>query len=377
MHQSSLEMSVRDRQRTARAARFLARDTVLEPIPGRARLAHRVQRHELPYCVQLDEHRLFIPDRPCRFIEHSCAPTAQWGSTASGRLQLEILKPLRRGDPITVDYGFGARDAFPCFCGHRRCSGWSSGPSVDGKEIPRRLSTARRSTRPEDPFCLLSTAFVRNPAAFFKRNLQHLTPRVAVLRGAIDPASARRFAHFLDARVKPLLRPERSGIDESILRRLKTNYGERPNKCLRMDTLFLQYRRGTRYAKAAAMGLVDLFEDDLFRILGEQAFGRSLAADPGVQIQRYSEGDYVGLHADHLPESPQHRGGYVDVHVSIPVRATQQTLVCEDHGHPCVPLDVSQEPMVMFHHLPHWHHLTPLVGDHRWLVAISYEFSEP
>jgi uncharacterized protein len=90
---------------------------------------------------EIDDELVLVPDRPCRFLNHSCAPNAELyhsQSSKRSRLWLHALRRIRPGEEITIDYGCAAEDPMPCRCGAPRCRGWI----VAVEELPR-LSAGR------------------------------------------------------------------------------------------------------------------------------------------------------------------------------------------------------------------------------------------
>jgi uncharacterized protein len=84
----------------------------------------------------LDHGLVLVPDRPARFLNHSCTPNAELYRSQSRRrtrLWLHALRTIRPGEEITIDYGCAADDPIPCRCGSPTCRGWI----VAAEELPR------------------------------------------------------------------------------------------------------------------------------------------------------------------------------------------------------------------------------------------------
>ena len=65
-----------------------------------------------------------------RWINHSCSPNCET-EVARGRVYVEALRDIRRGEELTYDYGLylderhtpAMKAAYYCSCGSRRCRG--------------------------------------------------------------------------------------------------------------------------------------------------------------------------------------------------------------------------------------------------------------
>ena len=84
------------------------------------------------YCIDLGGDRKLEPESPFRYLNHSCDPNCQiirWktrrvNGRRCGRLWLEAVRPVRRGEQLTVDYAWPAEMAIACRCQSRNCRGW-------------------------------------------------------------------------------------------------------------------------------------------------------------------------------------------------------------------------------------------------------------
>jgi uncharacterized protein len=97
-----------------------------------------------PYCIDLGGSLSLEPMAPFRYLNHSCEPNCQLylveqshpdGSEAPVDVQLEALRPIARGEELTIDYAWSADGAIPCLCGSQRCRGWV----VAADELPKLL----------------------------------------------------------------------------------------------------------------------------------------------------------------------------------------------------------------------------------------------
>lgn len=75
--------------------------------------------------VELRHHALDAGKtrRGFRYINHSCQPNTFMRITAT-RAEFYALRPIRRGEELTVDYGESHHEGrLPCRCGAARCRG--------------------------------------------------------------------------------------------------------------------------------------------------------------------------------------------------------------------------------------------------------------
>lgn len=106
------------------------------------------------YCMEFADGAL-EPDPPYRFINHSCDPNCvliEWelsrGDELSGgeennrdeentekkneesttepvyEMWLHTLRPVKKGEELTIDYGWDAEAAIKCHCQSPKCRGW-------------------------------------------------------------------------------------------------------------------------------------------------------------------------------------------------------------------------------------------------------------
>lgn len=98
------------------------------------------------YCVDLGEDSRLEPAAPFRFLNHSCEPNCElvlWKSRRKNgrryaRAWVQTCRPIRKGEELTIDYGWPADAAIPCRCHSRRCRGWIVHPD----ELDTLLATA-------------------------------------------------------------------------------------------------------------------------------------------------------------------------------------------------------------------------------------------
>ncbi len=66
-----------------------------------------------------------VPWNIARFVNHSCAPNCE-SRVVRDRVWLYALRPIRAGEELTYNYGYGLDDAElnPCCCGALTCVGY-------------------------------------------------------------------------------------------------------------------------------------------------------------------------------------------------------------------------------------------------------------
>ena len=125
----------------------------------------------------------------------------------------------------------------------------------------------------------------------------------------------------------------------------KTSHGDSLPKVGRMLTV----PRGGFEAKVAQglareIGLLQMLRSESFRRFSEVLAGRRLAALATAQVLCNRRGDYAGPHADHHPDEPGARDGYVDVHLTFTTPGVrEQFIVYARDGH----LLVDQGPFLI------------------------------
>lgn len=66
-----------------------------------------------------------IPENDAKYVNHSCSPTAQ-AVNIRGKIYIQSLADIKKGDEITIDYGFAFEnwEDHPCLCGTKGCVGY-------------------------------------------------------------------------------------------------------------------------------------------------------------------------------------------------------------------------------------------------------------
>ena len=81
---------------------------------------------EVSYTYVIDLYRdnmVLNPFSPFRYINHDCYPNCQF-QYEDGKIYVVTMKPILKGEELTVDYSWPADVAIPCGCGHKRCRGF-------------------------------------------------------------------------------------------------------------------------------------------------------------------------------------------------------------------------------------------------------------
>ena len=111
-----------------------------EPVPARLKIGEirgesisvteariRATRSERVMIVELSDRKAIDFSRstdPMRFTNHSCRPNARL-CIRQGRVEFYALRPVARGEEITVDYGETHHEGrLKCRCGAPGCAGW-------------------------------------------------------------------------------------------------------------------------------------------------------------------------------------------------------------------------------------------------------------
>ncbi len=131
--------------------------------------------------------------------------------------------------------------------------------------------------------------------------------------------------------------------------------------------------------RATDCGILAMLQSPSYRAFVEVLAGRAMRGPETLQILCYRPGDYAGPHTDHHPQSPPHRDGYVDTHLTFTTPGIDhQYLVYGPEGHLDRIHPVALGGTVTAYRLPFWHYVTPLVtktrAARRWLVLGSFLF---
>ena len=89
--------------------------------------------HDPRYVMELGNDMMLVPKAPFRFLNHSCRPNCElfdWEDekpdpkTGVKGLYLGVIRKVKAGDELTIDYSWPADFAIPCHCGHKKCRGF-------------------------------------------------------------------------------------------------------------------------------------------------------------------------------------------------------------------------------------------------------------
>jgi hypothetical protein len=115
------------------ARRPLSGNLVLGEIEGTILDQHP---EDSSYVMELASGRLLDPAAPLRFVNHSCDPNCEifyWdeedGTPPEERLWMQTIRPIAKGEELTIDYSWPADAAIPCRCNTACCRGWIVDPA--------------------------------------------------------------------------------------------------------------------------------------------------------------------------------------------------------------------------------------------------------
>src|SRR5690242_15865080 len=137
--------------------------------------------------------------------------------------------------------------------------------------------------------------------------------RFIALEGLIQKSAADALRRTLEREMLPLLSEMAMPIPPETIWEMEKNYEEWLPKTARVKTATLESKRARSYARAKALGLIDLLSSESFVGFAEAVAGRRLQKKGGQQVLCYGSGDYAGPHNDHHPEDPGYEKGYLDI----------------------------------------------------------------
>ena len=111
---------------------FAQSDFAAETILGEVLGEVRPNDHYSDYCIDMGGKALLEPERPFRFLNHSCEPNSeliQWkeqrvDGVRLPRLWVKTLRDIAVGEELTIDYAWSADQAIECMCGSAKCRGF-------------------------------------------------------------------------------------------------------------------------------------------------------------------------------------------------------------------------------------------------------------
>jgi hypothetical protein len=123
-------------------------------------------------------------------------------------------------------------------------------------------------------------------------------------------------------------------------------------------------------------GLVGMLRSRAYLELCQQLAGRPLDGPVAMQALCIAPGDYAGPHTDHVPNDPQVRDGYTDVHFTFCTDGVHRQLLVYERGqHLSHVVPIVGFGAVTAYRLPLWHYTTPLEGEphaRRWVVLGTF-----
>ena len=112
------------------ARKALKKDSVVGRVKGKI---VSDENHDPRYVMELGNDLLLVPKAPFRFLNHSCRPNCElfdWEDekpdpdTGVKDLYLGVLRKVKPGAELTIDYSWPAEFAIPCQCGSKKCRGY-------------------------------------------------------------------------------------------------------------------------------------------------------------------------------------------------------------------------------------------------------------
>jgi hypothetical protein len=202
---------------------------------------------------------------------------------------------------------------------------------------------------------------------------------------ALRQAQVKEGLEQLERTLSPFLRPVRGPVNPTTITGMKRNFSEALPKTLRNWSVSLNGSHTPAYDAAYKIGLIDLLKSASLREFATCVSGFQLTGQPGMQVIRYQQGDYVGPHNDHHPEEAHLRDGYVDLQITLTNSGVaRQYLLYESGGYFNNLCNVGVESGLSVSMLPFWHQVTPLEvkagreqDGHRWLLLASFEIAQP
>ncbi|MCB1214850.1 MAG: SET domain-containing protein [Deltaproteobacteria bacterium] len=82
---------------------------------------------ESDYCMDLAGPWVLEPRNIFRYINHSCEPNCElfvYDDSEDTRVFVEVIRPIKKGEELTIDYAWAAEKSIPCLCGKKVCRGW-------------------------------------------------------------------------------------------------------------------------------------------------------------------------------------------------------------------------------------------------------------
>lgn len=196
--------------------------------------------------------------------------------------------------------------------------------------------------------------------------------------GVLDRRQAEAARRLLDQVLHPHLSLLEQTIPPETLYGMTHNYSEVLPKVLRCKTAYLERKKERAYAIAEELNLLTMLRSSSFHTLAQRLCGAPLKKRFGQQVICYEQGDYQGPHNDHHPQEPAAMNGYVDVHLSLATKHSNQQLIYARRGHLDQCISVARTGLLTVYRLPFWHMTTPLEGARarRWVLLGTFLFEQ-
>jgi hypothetical protein len=186
---------------------------------------------------------------------------------------------------------------------------------------------------------------------------------------------------LLESELFPLLKTIAAEVPRSAIWDMSENYSDLLPKAMLVKSADLNGRSSKCIEAAHNIGLMEMLHSESFLRLARLISGLKVTAKPGRQVLCYINGNYVGPHNDHHPESDDSARGYVDVQISLANDDVEhQWLVYERQGHLNGIINVGEANLISVYWLPFWHYTTPLVARtgrersaRRWLLLGTFD----
>ncbi|MEO5683970.1 MAG: hypothetical protein ABIQ88_15115 [Chitinophagaceae bacterium] len=214
-----------------------------------------------------------------------------------------------------------------------------------------------------------------------KEHIINSNEKVTVINNIIKPDYISAIQNKLGLFLYPHLKKLYSPIDPKWMKTTKYNFHDRLGKTMRVKSAVLNTKTSNAFSIASEMGLIQMLNSESFRKMGETIMNLTFGASIGKQLMCYENGDFVSPHTDYLPEHPNLKNGYFDIHLMFSSEHVKhQTLIYEQNGLLNNVINIAASSGVAVYHLPFWHYTTPLItkknqqlAGRRWLILHSFE----
>lgn len=108
-----------------RAGEDIKKGEIIQPVKGKMRffaVKCKEDSQLYPNWIGVAKDQWIDPDKPFKFINHSCEPNAG----VKGKINIVAIKNIKEGEEITIDYSIIEGDdmwEMKCSCGSPKCRG--------------------------------------------------------------------------------------------------------------------------------------------------------------------------------------------------------------------------------------------------------------